>query len=822
MGSPSPASPVTQTTQVSQMDPRLYQWLYGTANSPGRQQIANAAMLGKTMQGVQNADPTALAAYYNVPQGTDLSQFQSHTGAINPGQADPSLMQFPGRSITPKDYYKEATAGEKKGAKDPTSTANAAKGGELEGYAKGGLTQEEYNFLQNKVQSGKKVSPAYQKQMKAYEKANPAPASNAPTGNTPLSLADAQIGVTPFYDPATMQSTNPYYNQAVDVLKGMGTMPGQYQQASDAYSNLQKMAGYSPQQIEARDISAPMATASTYNAASMAAPENIAARDYTAAQTDAANVERARDIAAPMAQASSYQAARMAAPQEVRAQGYDAATMQAALMGGAGNVSANALQQQQLDRNQIQNLQAQQAQVALMGGPESWAQPGVAQAYMNPYVKTALQAQRDIANRAYAQDLQRTQAEAAGKGAFGGSRTQLALTQQRMNQDLANRATEAQALSQAYTQGMGQFTNEQQMAQAAKGANQSAQNAAYLNYVAQKLAAEQANQGMDYNTALQNMQAKLGVQQAQQQADLQASLANQQYGLGGFQSQTQNLASQNQAAAANMAALNQQRSQYVAQALQAAQANQQAGLTTEQQNMIAQNAASQFNAQNQQQISQANAQMSLAAQQANQQADLSTNQLSAQLRQQSSTANQAAINQQRSQYVAQALQAAQTNYGGQLTTAQQNQVAQNAANQFNAQAQNQVSLANQQAGLQAAQANQQASLAAATQNQQAGLSANQQNISAMGQAGQGLFGVGQGIGAYNQNLMQNWGAAGNTLQNLAQNYYNQRQQSAQNIWGGVNTATQPATGTLLGSPWGTSYQGQYQQRKKGGKLSIKI
>jgi len=454
MGSPSPASPVTQTTQISQMDPRLYQWLYGTANSPGRLQIANASMLGKTMQGVQNADPTALAAWYNVPKGTDLAQFQSHTGAINPGQADPSLMQFPGKSVTPQDYYKQATAGEKEDKKSPTSTAIAAEGGELDAYAQGGrpkpkpkaeqlaqptadlneygLTasqQRRWDNYEKMRNSGKKFTQQQIRDYNSmrdtrtqYQQANPKSSS----GNTPLSLADAQIGVTPYFDPQKMQSTNPYYNQAIDVLRGMGTQPSQYGQATDLYGQV---------------------------------------------------------------------------------------------------------------------------------GKASWTDPGVAQRYMNPYIETALKSQEDLANRQFAQQQNQLRSQAAGRGAFGGSASALAEQASQQNQNLNMQNLVAQGMNQAYSQGMGQFGNEQQQ--------------------------------------------RLG-------------------------------------------------------------------------------------------------------------------------------------------------------------------------------------------------------------------------------AAQGLGGMGNSIANYNQNLLQNWGAAGNTLQNLAQNYYNQRQQSAQNIWGGVNTATQPATGTLLGSPWGTSYQGQYQQRKKGGKLSIKV
>ena len=74
--------------------------------------------------------------------------------------------------------------------------------------------------------------------------------------------------------------------------------------------------------------------------------------------------------------------------------------------------------------------------------------------------------------------------------------------------------------------------------------------------------------------------------------------------------------------------------------------------------------------------------------------------------QQTAQQNQAAINQQRSQYVQQALDAAKVNYGGQLTAAQQNQVAQNAAYQFNASAQNLANNNYVQQQLAAQQANQ--------------------------------------------------------------------------------------------------------------------
>lgn len=455
-----------------------------------------------------------------------------------------------------------------------------------------------------------------------------------------LTPANAYVGKAGLFgssitkDPVTgadvFQVTNPAYNKAYDVLQGMTTVPGQFGGATTAYED---------------------AIAGLKNAA-----------QYQAKDVTGATISPVSSINAPTAVASSYDASQMVGPTSISAQGYDAAQMNAATMQGAQNIAANRLQQYQMDRDRIRNLQAQRAQVAEMTGPESWTQRGVAEKYMNPYVKTALASQQELANLDLQRQLQDISGQAAGRGAFGGSKTQLALASARRNQDLANRNMAAQGLSQAYTQGMGQFTTEQQMSQAAKNANQAAANAANLNYQAQQLAAQQANQGMDYNTALQNMQAKLGVQAAQQQADLTAAQANQLYGYGGFQSQAQNLASLNQASANNMQAINNQRSQYVTQALQAAQANQQAVLTTEQQNMIARNAASQFNAENASRISQANAQMNLAAQQSNQQTALATAQQNAQLAQAANLANQQAglaANQQNIGALGQAAGAAQ-------------------------------------------------------------------------------------------------------------------------------------------------------------------
>lgn len=169
----------------------------------------------------------------------------------------------------------------------------------------------------------------------------------------------------------------------------------------------------------------------------------------------------------------------------------------------------------------------------------------------------------------------------------------------------------------------------------------------------------------------------------------------------------------------------------------------------------------------------------LQAGQANLQAALATQQ-----------ANQAAQNQAMQNYVNNALAAATTSYGGKLTAAQQNLVAQNAAAQFAAANQQQANLANQQAALNAA-----------IQNQQAGISANQMNISALGQAGQ----LGQGLGSLGtttwgaqQNIPQLWGAAGQTVQNIAQSAADKAAQNAANIWGGATASQTPVFNAVSG------------------------
>ena len=140
---------------------------------------------------------------------------------------------------------------------------------------------------------------------------------------------------------------------------------------------------------------------------------------------------------------------------------------------------------------------------------------------------------------------------------------------------------------------------------------------------------------------------------------------------------------------------------------------------------------------------------------------------------------------------------------------QANQAAQNAA--YNNYVQQHLTAQGMNQGMDynTAQQNAQMQMQAAMANQQADLSAQGLRLQALNQAG----GMGQGIGALGaqmwgqqQNIPQMWGAAGQTVQNIAQQNANAAQQTAQNWMGGMNQAYQPVVGMLTGTP-GTTQQG---------------
>jgi len=613
------------------------------------------------------------------------------------------------------------------------------------------------------------VAEAYPKSgaVNTYNTAQAATAKEEKSSAAQEAILEQSLGRTAgirVNDKGEFESTNPLFNQVVQQLQDAQKLPDQFGQATEAYktgiAGLGEAAKYRAKDVAAEraDVTGydpAMAQATGYQATSMAAPKDIAAQGYDAAQMQAASMKAAqanrsdiRDIEAQMAQVEKMRAEMMQAPTEANVKDYEAA----------------------------------QARLYQMQGPKSWTEAGTAQQYMSPYMQNVVDIQKRESMRDYAKQLNQLKSQAVGAKAYGGSRLAIEQAEAARNQAQRLGDIEAQGLQQAYQQGMGQFS---------------------------------AEQGM-------NLQAN----QANLQAAQQTTLANQ-------------------------AATNQQRQNYVNSALQAAMQAYGGQLTAAQQNQIAANAASQFNAQSQNQAYNNYVAQQLAAQQANQGMDWNTVNLNtsnqqaaalanAQFQQQAAQANQNAINQQRSQFVTQQLEAAKVNYGGQLTAAQQNQIAANAANQFNASNQQQINLANQasqnaagqfnaqaqnQAGLQYAQQNLQGQMA----NQQAGLQANQQNIGALGQTLQGAQGLGALGASQAQTNLANIGALGqgaSAYQNLMQQYFNTQSNNALNTMNLPSNLNAPvanminAQGTTAGTTTtsGSGSPSTWMGRAKGGSV----
>jgi len=142
-----------------------------------------------------------------------------------------------------------------------------------------------------------------------------------------------------------------------------------------------------------------------------------------------------------------------------------------------------------------------------MQGPDSFAQSGMAQQYMSPYMQAALEPQRREALRAAQQGQRAKGLGSARQGAYGGSRKHLASMERERNlgQNLAD--IQARGMQTAYEQAQGQFNTEQQARQAAGRTNLEAA----LNV--QNLGSEQ---GM--RAALANQQQNLEAQRMGEQS----------------------------------------------------------------------------------------------------------------------------------------------------------------------------------------------------------------------------------------------------------------------------------------------------------------
>ena len=128
-----------------------------------------------------------------------------------------------------------------------------------------------------------------------------------------------------------------------------------------------------------------------------------------------------------------------------------------------------------------------------------------AEQYMSPYMQSVVDIQQREAQRQG--DIAKTQrgAQAAGAGAFGGSRQAIMEAEAARNLAQQKGDIQAQGLQSAFGQAQQQYNVDQ----------------------AQRMQAALANQGMGYNVGAQNLAANLGVQQLGAGQNLQAQLANQ-------------------------------------------------------------------------------------------------------------------------------------------------------------------------------------------------------------------------------------------------------------------------------------------------------
>ena len=150
---------------------------------------------------------------------------------------------------------------------------------------------------------------------------------------------------------------------------------------------------------------------------------------------------------------------------------------------------------------------------------QSFTSPGMANKYMSPYMDNVVARQQQDATRQAAIASQAQGAQAARAGAFGGSGDYLMRGQAAGNLARQKGDIMAQGQQAAYTQGMGQFNQEQ-------GATQAAAN---LNAQQGQFGAGLGLQGLQTALTASNALGNLGNQQYQQNMGINA-LQNQ-YGL---------------------------------------------------------------------------------------------------------------------------------------------------------------------------------------------------------------------------------------------------------------------------------------------------
>jgi len=159
---------------------------------------------------------------------------------------------------------------------------------------------------------------------------------------------------------------------------------------------------------------------------------------------------------------------------------------------------------------------------------KSFTSPGMAESYMSPYMNNVVARQQADAQRQGDIASQMQGAQAARAGAFGGSGDYLMRGQARNNLARQQGDIFAQGQQAAYTQGMGQFNQEQGATQAAANLNaQQGQFGAGLGLQGLQTALTSANAlgnlgntQYQQNMGINQMQNQYGLQQQQQSQNI--------------------------------------------------------------------------------------------------------------------------------------------------------------------------------------------------------------------------------------------------------------------------------------------------------------
>lgn len=159
---------------------------------------------------------------------------------------------------------------------------------------------------------------------------------------------------------------------------------------------------------------------------------------------------------------------------------------------------------------------------------KSFTSPEMAESYMSPYMRNVVERQQQDAVRQSQIASQAQGAQAARAGAFGGSGDYLMRGQARGNLNRQLGDIYAQGQQAAYTQGMGQFNQEQAATQAAANLNaQQGQFGAGLGLQGLQTALTGANAlgnlgntQYQQNMGINQMQNQYGLQQQQQQQNI--------------------------------------------------------------------------------------------------------------------------------------------------------------------------------------------------------------------------------------------------------------------------------------------------------------